>query len=373
MRPRAYVPWITTCLFAITLAWSGCSKKGGTDVDDGGDGEDNPPSTVTDLAVVSVTPTSALLQWSAPHGGSATLLVGSYDVRKSASPITQANWDTATEVDGEPAALPVGSQQTMVVTGLTPETSVHFALKSRSAAGIWSDVSNSPTAVLPAQLEVDIPDSSLEAVIREKVQKPTGALLTSDLAEITEIEADEKGIHSLEGLQYCVSLHVLNMRGNAVSDLSPLTNLTGITGLSASGNQITDVGPLTGMTRMNSLMLGDNQITDLHPLQGMTFLNILYLNGNPLSDISPLASLTRLNHLFLAGAGITDISGLSELIYLATLDLGYNAITDLGPLVSNTGIGTGDEIWVAGNPLSEAARTVQIPALRARGAVVHDS
>lgn len=372
MSPQGTAHWIIASLFTIGLALGGCSKDGGPS-SDGDGGSDNPPSTVTDLAVASVTPTSALLQWSAPHGGAPTQLVYSYDMRMSASPITQGNWDSATQLAGEPLAVPMGGQQTMSVTGLPSDTTIYFALKSRGSAGIWSDVSNSPAATLPEQLEVYFPDSSLEAVIREIVQKPTAPLLSSDLAGITEIAADEKGIQSLSGIQYCVSLHLLHIRGNVVSDLTPLTNLTGITDLNVADNQITSIQPLAAMTRMNNLSLGENQITDLHALAGMTFLNYLYLNGNPLGDITPLASLTRLNHLFLGGTVVSDISSLSGLTYLATVDLGYNAITDLGALISNAGIGSGDEVWVAGNPLTETARTVQIPALRARGAIVHDS
>ena len=49
-----------------------------------------------------------------------------------------------------------------------------------------------------------------------------------------------------------------------------------------------------------------------------------------------------------------------------------NAIADLAPLVANTGFGSGDQIWVARNPLSDLAVNEQIPALRARGAIVYD-
>lgn len=356
---------------AVAAAIAPCSKDSGTATDDGGGG-DHPPSTVTDLTVAGVTPHGVTLRWTAPHGGSPSLLAYAYDLRLAPAAITAATWDAAIEIAGEPPPLPAGMQHTMAVTALSADTTLYFALKSRSMNGIWSAVSNSPAATLPPEMEVVIPDPNLEAVIRSIVQKPVGPLLSSDLATVTEIEADEKGIGNLQGLQYCSSLRLLNMRGNSVADLGPLTNLVEVTQLGASDNRIADLQPLSGMTRMVNLSLGGNRITDVDPLQGFANLNFLYLNGNPLASIAPLAHLVRLNHLFLAGTGIATIDDLSTLIHLANLDIGFNAISDLAPLVANPGLGAGDEIWVRGNPLSEASRNEHIPALRARGVLVHD-
>lgn len=50
---------------------------------------------------------------------------------------------------------------------------------------------------------------------------------------------------------------------------------------------------------------------------------------------------------------------------------GGNAIVDLAPLVTNADFGTGDRIWLAGNPLSQVALDEQVPALRDRGVVVY--
>jgi Leucine-rich repeat (LRR) protein len=352
-------------------AWS-CSKHGGTGTIDEDNGEDNPPGAVTDLAVLRTTPITVTLGWTAPHGGSPTMLASSYDLRYAASVITEATWAQASEVVDEPGPAPAGTPQSMVVTGLPSDTTLCFALKSRGQAGLWSALSNCPAAVLPPETDVVFPDSSLDAVIRDIVGKPIGPLRASDVAGVTTIRAEEKGIASLEGLQNCPALNELALRGNSVTDLSPLAGLTGITSLGLSGNHISSLEPLAAMTRMSTLMLGDNEISDLGPLHAMAFLNTLYLNGNRIADVSPLAGCVRLNHLFLSANLIVDTGPLATLIYLGDLQLSYNRITDLAPLVANSGIGTGDEIWVDGNPLSETARTEQIPALRARGAVVHD-
>ena len=45
-------------------------------------------------------------------------------------------------------------------------------------------------------------------------------------------------------------------------------NLTGLSYLSLLGNSITELGPLSGLTGRNSRTRGDNSITDLSPLSG---------------------------------------------------------------------------------------------------------
>jgi len=48
-----------------------------------------------------------------------------------------------------------------------------------------------------------------------------------------------------------------------------------------------------------------------------------------------------------------------------------NQIGDVKPLVDNTGLGDGDEVWLSENPLSEQSINEYIPALEARGVTVY--
>jgi hypothetical protein len=356
----------------IALWTSSCSKGSGNDTVDGDDAEHNPPSRVTDLAVAQVTSASVTLRWTAPHGGSPTMTASSYDMRGAPSPIDESNWAGALEIEGEPGPAPVGTIQTMVITGVPPDTTLYFALRAKNPAGLWSEISNSAAAIVPPEAGVAFADSALEEAIRVLVQKPEGDLLPSDLAGISQIQANNRGIGNLDGLQYCVSLVRLDIHGNAVTDLGPLAGLTRLTDVDASGNDISNLQPLAGLGSLMNLILDDNAIHDIGPLQALDRLNVLHLNGNQITDIAPVAGCFRLNHLFLANNQIVTLAPLTGLVYLANLDLAGNAVADLAPLVANTGFGSGDQIWVAGNPLSEAAINEQIPALRARGAIVYD-
>ena len=96
----------------------------------------------------------------------------------------------------------------------------------------------------------------------------------------------------------------------------------------------------------------------------------MYLGGNEISDISHLSSLTRLTTLWLYDNEISDISALSGLTSLTTLFLYGNEISDLAPLVTNTGLDSGDEVDVTGNPLSDTSLNTHIPALQRREVAV---
>ena len=61
---------------------------------------------------------------------------------------------------------------------------------------------------------------------------------------------------------------------------------------------------------------------------------------------------------------------MADLTNLTRLDLGHNSIWDISPLVENTGIGSGDEVYLWGNPLSYPSIHTHLPTLRGKGVEV---
>ena len=118
-----------------------------------------------------------------------------------------------------------------------------------------------------------------------------------------------------------------------------------------------------------------NQIgNNLLPLSSLTKLTTLWLDTNQISDISPLGSLTNLTYLNLDVNQISNISSLGSLTNLTELRLRWNQISDISPLVENSGLGAGDEVWLKDNNLDllrGSADMEDIGALEDRGVVVH--
>jgi fibronectin type 3 domain-containing protein len=86
------------------------------------------------------------LKWTAPAAGS---IAGTshYDIRYSTSVITESNWSSAIQVTGEPLREAVGASQTMVINGLTENTTYYFAIKTFDAEGNISGLSNVPSSI----------------------------------------------------------------------------------------------------------------------------------------------------------------------------------------------------------------------------------
>ena len=124
---------------------------------------------------------------------------------------------------------------------------------------------------------VNFPDGNLQAVIRLAISKPVGDIHASELAVLTTLDANSKGIINLTGLEYCTNLNSLTLISNQISDLSPLTGLTKLTYLQMWGNRISNLTPLAGLTNLNRLTLNDDQIGDIGPLAGLTKLTYLDL------------------------------------------------------------------------------------------------
>ncbi len=107
------------------------------------------PAAVANLAVASVTSSSATLTWTAPGDDGVTGTASAYDLRYSTSPITEGNWNAATQITGEPSPSVAGSAESFVVNGLNSDTTYYFALKTSDETNNVSPLSNLASATTP--------------------------------------------------------------------------------------------------------------------------------------------------------------------------------------------------------------------------------
>lgn len=246
-----------------------------------------------------------------------------------------------------------------------------------------------------------IPDKNLEAVLRQQVYEKRNTdkpLTEEDLKKVHIVDAGVgKKIASLNGIEKCTNLLQLRLSKNEIVDVTPLKDLTSLQSLDLAGNKIVDVAPLAGLVKLQYLELSDNQIESVAPLAGLVKLSALYLSGNKISDLAPLGGLTNLASLYLDGNAIADIAPLATVNKLSSLDLRGNQIVDLAPLSKQTQLrmllvdrnkiadlaplvalakadAEGDRrlapylnLYLAGNPLSDAAKSAQLEALKQCG------
>ncbi len=101
-----------------------------------------PPSAIDDLVASTGEITRVTLDWTAPGDDGDVGQAVSYDVRYSTSPITEANFASATRVAGVAPPKAAGLFERLVVTNLTGDTLYSFAIKTTDNAGNVSPLSN---------------------------------------------------------------------------------------------------------------------------------------------------------------------------------------------------------------------------------------
>lgn len=110
------------------------------------------PAATTDLAVASVTATTAELTWTAAGDDGDEGTASLYDVRRSSQPITESNFAQATPVAG-PVPLEAGQTQTLTVA-VIPGATEFFALRTIDEQNNASAMSNVVEVTAEAGTEV---------------------------------------------------------------------------------------------------------------------------------------------------------------------------------------------------------------------------
>ncbi len=402
---------MVVCMLALSCS---DNSTGGDVADDEAD-DSVAPNAVVDLRMVSVNTNSTVIRWTAPGDDGATGCAYEYDLRGYTDSITADNFSSAVRASEVDPPLPAGMTQEYTVDGLQPGQKYYFALKTRDDVGNWSGISNCLSVTCLVDQVVVFADTALERVVRDTIGLPTGDIHFSDVQAITDFAATDLTIQDISGLEFFVTVHFLFLYNNDISDLTPLADLDEIFALGLAGNNITDLSPLAGMTGLRQLIVGENPLSDITPLANMSRLGWLRLNStqvtnfttlygldslmeldlgnNSLGDVSFVSNLTQVKRLTLNGNGISDLTALGSLTGLEYLNLGfnqivditllsgltnisvlylpYNQIEDIAPLVNNAGLGSGDVVYLQGNPLSSESIDTHIPALEARGVTVH--
>jgi len=120
------------------------------------------------------------------------------------------------------------------------------------------------------------------------------------------------GLNSIEGLPH---LERLELSGNKIAKLPDLSTLPSLRSLSLARNKLTTLQGqgLEKLTNLHSLNLSGNAISNVRPLSGLTELTELILSDTKVSDVAPLASLTSLNSLYLDKSPIKNYAPLAPI------------------------------------------------------------
>lgn len=117
------------------------------------------PSAITDLSVSDIDTTAMKLQWTASGDDNDEGTASAYDLRYATTPIeSTSDFISATPASNLPTPQPAGTEQTSTVTGLTPDQTYHFAIRTSDESLNQSDVGRTSSGTF---LPDNIPPSAI--------------------------------------------------------------------------------------------------------------------------------------------------------------------------------------------------------------------
>ncbi|MGV3721988.1 MAG: S8 family serine peptidase, partial [Actinomycetota bacterium] len=149
-----------------------CVTGGRLNMNNSLDTDTTAPGPPTNLRATHRASSAVLLAWTSAGDDGSSGAASRFDVRYSTQVITAANFATAAQALNAPAPLPAGSAHSLLIAGLDPNTSYHFAIRAIDNVGNLSAIA---TAGPVATLTVDCPlDDNVEGSPRFTGQSPWG-------------------------------------------------------------------------------------------------------------------------------------------------------------------------------------------------------
>jgi len=179
--------------------------------------------------------------------------------------------------------------------------------------------------------------------LKQAVEKTLGVAdpTPEDMGYLTHLNAYDKGISDLEGLQYAGNLVSLDLRSNNIVDITYISHLPYLETLDMGNNYyLEDISAIAALSNLKELSLSGTQVSDIYLLSTLPQLEELKLQGTPVNNIIWLGDLTNLKHLNLGSTDVSDISALENLTYLEYLSLNYCLIGDISILSNMTNLHT---------------------------------
>ena len=173
--------------------------------------------------------------------------------------------------------------------------------------------------------ETNFPDEVFRSYVSTYCdQDEDGTLSESEIAARTEFYLYNRGIYSLNGIEFFTSLQDLDCERNNLTTLN-LSSNTALTYLNCYGNYLTSLD-VSGNTALILLNCRSNYLTSLD-VSGNTALSSLYCGGNYLKSLD-VSGNTALTSLSCNSNQLTslDVSGNTA---LSSLNCGSNQLTSL--------------------------------------------
>ena len=136
------------------------------------------------------------------------------------------------------------------------------------------------------RLMLEISDD--QPVLRSDLDNVTQILIIGDeaVSSVDEfISAESSGnmygtLSRLDDLRMMRNLRVINIRGQVITDLSPLVDCSLLEEIAIIGNPISDLSPLVSLSRLKQIDMNGTDIRDFSPLNEIHSLKMIWIGQN---------------------------------------------------------------------------------------------
>jgi hypothetical protein len=141
--------------------------------------------------------------------------------------------------------------------------------KLNNTAGLSSSSLSAPISVASTNSALSsIQDISLQMCIASTLDKDIKNITASDLRSLTELYCSDAGIRSLAGIEAASNLESLQVDGNEITNVAPVTALSKLYFLNIENNNVSSLSSLSqGSYSALSISANKNCITDAAQLQ----------------------------------------------------------------------------------------------------------
>jgi len=146
--------------------------------------------------------------------------------------------------------------------------------------GYYTDFEVDEDAYFDNQDEVEIERSFFNLIKIREYGRTNIELPTYYLEDFEEFELAECGLESLDGVEYCTHIKILDVSTNALTDVSNLWDLHDLEELYLANNQIGYIDALSNLSKLRIVDLSGNEVDDISPLFGLDNLEYVNLVGN---------------------------------------------------------------------------------------------
>lgn len=192
------------------------------------------------------------------------------------------------------------------------------------------------TVYVDFYLGIYIVNKKLDYIVRDHLDKKSGAIYQEDLDTLFELNAYKVDLFDISEVIYCRNLKTISLINCKINYIPGISDLNSLEFLNLRRNYIHSVTPLENMVTLDTLDISFNQITDISSLSNLINLKSLEIDSNNINNINSLNSLGNLNYLSLKNNRIDNLSPISNLIHLTYLNVSENFIEDINPITSLT-------------------------------------